>query len=180
MKINKELTISICTSLAIAMFFLLSTPYTRERVAIAESVEEIMPQSSSARIAQKLLQNLEAKNVDAIAELWTQNAIYEMPYALPGNPSQLRGKKAAQQNIIRIISMFDRIEFEQVRFYPTQDPDTVLIETQGNFVVAESGKTYRNQYIAVIQTQNNQIVFLREYFNPLIVAETFGIDLTPN
>lgn len=177
---NNKLIISFCIALVIAMFPFFHASNAQAQISIAESVEEITPQSPSARIAQQFLQNLEAKNADAIAKLWTQEATYEMPYALPGNPSQLQGKEAAQQNIIRITEMFDRIEFEQVRFYPTQDNNTVLIETQGNFVVAESGKAYRNQYIAVIQTQNDQIVLLREYFNPLIVAETFGINLTPN
>lgn len=177
---NNKLTISIGIVLAITMFSFFNTSEVQGQVSITESVEEIMPQSPSARIAQQLLQNLEAKNADAIAQLWTQEAIYELPYALPGNPSQLQGKEAAQQNIIRIIAMFERIEFEQVRFYPTQDPNIVLVETQGNFVVAGSGKAYRNKYIAVIQTQNDQIVLLREYFNPLIIAETFGINLAPN
>ncbi|MDJ0634170.1 MAG: nuclear transport factor 2 family protein [Xenococcaceae cyanobacterium MO_188.B29] len=177
---NNKLTISIGIALAIAMFSFFNTSEVQGQVSITESVEDIMPQSPSARIAQQLLQNLEAKNADAIAQLWTQEAIYELPYALPGNPSQLQGKEAAQQNIIRIIAMFERIEFEQVRFYPTQDPNIVLVETQGNFVVAGSGKAYRNKYIAVIQTQNDRIVLLREYFNPLIIAETFGINLAPN
>lgn len=177
---NNKLIISICIALVIVMFLFFNTSSTQAQISIAESVEEITPQSPSARIAQQLLQNLEAKNADAIARLWMQEATYEMPYALPGNPSLLQGKEAAQQNIIRIIEMFDRIEFEQVRFYPTQDANTVLIETQGNFVIAESDKTYRNKYVAVIQTQNDQIVLLREYFNPLIVAETFNINLSPN
>jgi ketosteroid isomerase-like protein len=174
-----KLITTICTALAVFTFSLLNTSHIQAQVPTSSNIEDIIPRSSAARIAQQLLQNLEQQNADAIARLWDEKAIYELPYALPNTPSQFKGKEAAQQNILRIIKMFEQIEFEEVRFYPTQNPNIVLIETNGNFIVADNGKTYRNKYIAVIEIQNNRIVLLREYFNPLIAAQTFNLNLAP-
>jgi ketosteroid isomerase-like protein len=174
-----KLTTTICIALTVSAFSLLNTSQIQAQISTSDNIQDIIPRSPAARIARQFLQNLEQKNANAIARLWDEEAIYELPYALPNTPSQFKGKEAAQQNILRIIKMFEQIEVEKVRFYPTEDPNIILVETNGNFIVADRDKTYRNKYIAVIEIKNNRIVLLREYFNPLIVAKTFNLNLAP-
>ena len=79
-----------------------------------------------------------------------------------------------------MVGLFNQIRFEQIRLYETRNPNLVIIEAQGDFVVAENGRPYRNTYVFVFQTSGNRVSLIREYLNPLIVAQTFGIDVTPN
>ncbi|MEO1376767.1 MAG: nuclear transport factor 2 family protein [Cyanobacteria bacterium J06635_10] len=124
------------------------------------------------------MQSLEALDTNAISQFWTQDAALEVPLDLEGR--DFPNREAAQAYIEGVVSLFSEIKFEQIRVYDTRNPNVVIIEAQGDFVVAENGRRYQNKYVFIIQTQGNKVRLIREYLNPLIVARTFGIDLTPN
>ena len=142
------------------------------------SVDEIIPRSSATRVVKEFLQSLEAQDTNAIAQLWSQDAAIEVPYDLQGR--NFPNREAAQGYIEQVIQPFSEIRFERIRFYQTRSPNVVIIEGQGDFTLAEDGRSYRNTYISVFQIKDNKISLIREYFNPLIIARTFGVDLTSN
>lgn len=152
--------------------------YLQSQTPIFNSVNEIVPRSPAARVAKQFLQSLEAQDTNAIAQLWAEDAALEAPYDLEGR--EFPNREAAQGYIEGVVGLFNEIRFEQIRLYETRNPNLVIIEAQGDFVVAENGRPYRNTYVFVFQTSGNRVSLIREYLNPLIVAQTFGIDVTPN
>lgn len=152
--------------------------YLQSQTPIFNSVNEIVPRSPAARVAKQFLQSLEAQDTNAIAQLWAEDAALEAPYDLEGR--EFPNREAAQRYIEGVVGLFNEIRFEQIRLYETRNPNLVIIEAQGDFVVAENGRPYRNTYVFVFQTSGNRVSLIREYLNPLIVAQTFGIDVTPN
>ncbi|WP_082650759.1 nuclear transport factor 2 family protein [Mastigocoleus testarum] len=150
---------------------------SQRQIPTFNSVDEIVPRSSAARVVKEFLQSLEAKDTNAIALLWSQDAAVEVPYDLQGR--SFPNREAAQRYIEEVIQPFSEIRFERIRLYQTRNPNVVIIEGQGDFTIAEDGRSYRNTYISVFQTKGNKLSLIREYFNPLIIARTFGVDLNP-
>jgi ketosteroid isomerase-like protein len=150
----------------------------QRQIRTFNSVNDIVPRSRASRLGKQFLQSFEAQDTDAISQLWAEDAAIELPYDLQGR--NFPNKEAAQGYIEGAVALFSEIRFEQIRVYETRNPNIVVVEAQGDFVVAENGKPYRNNYMFVFQTSGNKVKFIREYFNPLIVARTFGIDVTRN
>ncbi|MEL6461939.1 MAG: nuclear transport factor 2 family protein [Cyanobacteria bacterium J06641_2] len=151
---------------------------TQREIRTFDSVNDIVPRSRASRIGKQFLQLFEAQDTNAISQLWTEDATIELPYDLQGR--NFPNREAAQGYVEGAVALFSEIRFEQIRLYETRNPNVVVVEAQGDFVVAENGRPYRNNYVFVFQTSGNKVKFIREYFNPLIIARTFGIDVTPN
>jgi uncharacterized protein len=134
--------------------------------------------STSERIARRFIRQIEAKNLQALSNLLSENVVLEQPFQLPERPNRFEGKQSLQVFFEGINQTFSTIRFENLRTIVSADGRTVTIEGQGNFVIAANGLPYQNVYITVLQIEDGKITGIREYFNPLIIAQAFNIDLT--
>jgi uncharacterized protein len=134
--------------------------------------------STSERIARQFIRRIEAKNVQALSNILAENVVLEQPYQLPGRPNRFEGNLAVQGFLQGINQTFSTIRFENLRTIVSADGQTVTLEAQGDFVIAANGLPYQNVYIIVLQIEDGKITVIREYFNPLINAQVFNIDLT--
>ncbi|MBD2465238.1 nuclear transport factor 2 family protein [Oscillatoria sp. FACHB-1407] len=178
---NRSFPGILCTVVGILpAIALTSIPLTS--AANAEAVPllaQTMPTSStSEQTIRTFIQQIEAENLQGLGDLLAENVVLEQPYQLPGAPNRFEGKAAVQGFFQRINQTFSRIQFENLRVIVSADEQTVTVEGQGNFVIAENGASYQNVYIVVFEMRDGKIGTIREYFNPLILAQTFNIDLT--
>lgn len=174
---NRLLLNSVCAAIAC-----LSTTTTIPDLQAVEPpvFAQTQPtQSTSDLLVREFIRELEAKNLQAVSNLLSENVVLEQPYQLPGRPNRFEGKRSTQGFFQQLNQTFSTIRFANLRTIVAADGQTVTLEAQGNFVVAANEKPYQNVYIAVFQTDGKKITGIREYFNPLIIAQTFNIDLTP-
>jgi len=173
---NRLLLSCICA--AIACF---STAAMLPDLQAAEpplSAQRQPTRSTSERIARQFIRQIEAENVQELSNLLSENVVLEQPFQLPGRPNRFEGKLGVQWFFQGINQTFSTIRFENLRTIVSADGQTVTLEGQGNFVIAENGLPYQNVYITVLQIEGGKITAVREYFNPLIIAQAFNIDLT--
>lgn len=131
-------------------------------------------------LVREFIRQVEAKDLQAVINLLSENVVFEQPYQLPGRPSRFEGKQSTEGFFQQLNQTFITIRFTNLRTIVAADGQTVTIEAQGDFVVAANEKPYQNLYIAVLQIEDGKIAMIREYFNPLIIAQTFDIDLAPS
>lgn len=134
--------------------------------------------SKPTEIVQSALQSFERKDLAALERLLAPNARFDNMLLLPNMPGTFQGREAVMQNFQRLLGTFERIEFVDERVFPSQDGRTVFVEARGNFVVKGTGQPYRNIYVFAFEVVNGQVVAVREYTNPLTIAETFKIPLS--
>ena len=134
--------------------------------------------SNSAEIVATAMNRFENADIGSFAELIAPNARFENVFNLPNTPRTFEGKDAVVANLTGITENFEQIEFVDERLYTSEDGQTVFVEANGNFTVRGTGESYNNTYVFVFEVENGQIVAIREYNNPLIVAETFNIPLS--
>lgn len=172
---NRPLLSGICAAIA---FLSTATLIPAPQAAEPPLFVQRMPTSTSERMAREFIQRIEAKNLQALSNLLSENVVLEQPYQLPGMPNRFEDKWAVQGVFQQINQTFSTIRFENLRLIASADGRTVTLEGQGNFVIAANGLPYRNIYITVLQIEGRKITAIREYFNPLIIAQAFNIDLT--
>ena len=128
------------------------------------------------------LEGLEAKDMEQVNGVWAENGVQEMPYTPPGVdfPSRVEGREALIAQYAGWPENAGRANFtDELVFHETQDPQVVISEYRGVTEVVPTGRTYDQRYIGVFHVNDDgKIERFREYFDPNVFAEAFG--MTPD
>jgi uncharacterized protein len=114
--------------------------------------------------------SLMVKDVQALMDLYAEDAVIEFPYAFD-TPRRLEGKKAIYNYLKDALAQMQDLRFTNIRVYPTTNPNTLWAEVQGEAVITATGFPYQQEYVMQLEMRNGQIVHYREYWNPMIVIE---------
>lgn len=95
----------------------------------------------------------------------------EFPYAPEGFPERIEGKAAIYDYIKDFPDIF---AFTAPTVYRSADTNTIIAEFQCEGYAIATGLPYRQTYISVIETKDGSILHYKDYWNPLVVNETFG------
>ncbi len=146
-------------------------------VGSSSMVVTARPNQRSMQVVEVAIQKFEQMDMQGFEKILAPNARFDNVFALPNTPGTFQGRGAIIANLREISRRFERIEFTDERLYPVQDGRTVIVEARGNFALRGTGIPYRNTYVFVFEVDQEQITAIREYNNPLTVAETFNIPL---
>lgn len=104
--------------------------------------------------------------------LFTDDVVFEFPYAPEGAPRRLDGQQALADHLARI---GPALEFGELTLHAVHPAgDTVTIEFACNGRGLETGAAYKQSYVSVVTLQNKKIAHYRDYWNPLIVLSALG------
>lgn len=134
--------------------------------------------SRSTQVVETAVESMERMDFEAFSQLLASDARFDNVFALPNTPGTFQGRDAVIANIKEISRRFEQIEFVDERLYAAQGGRTVFVEARGNFAVKGTGAPYRNTYVFAFEVNNGQITAIREYNNPLMIAQTFNIPLS--
>lgn len=120
-----------------------------------------------------------AKDFDTFALYVHPDALFDWPYLpLKIFPREVRGREAFIE--ISKAGMADCDGYGHVvdRFYDMLDPDMVIVEYHTDVILPKSGRRYANSYLGILRFEGDEVVYWREYVNPLPVIEAYGLDFT--
>ncbi|MDP9794086.1 ketosteroid isomerase-like protein [Catenuloplanes nepalensis] len=120
------------------------------------------------------LELLSSGRIDEWVDLFAEDAVYELPYALDGEPSRLTGKVELKNYMSDFPKTF-RIEFVDLRFHETVDPSLVVAEARGQNIHLASGRPYNQTYINVVETRNGRFTHFKDFMNPLVLMKALGL-----
>lgn len=118
---------------------------------------------------------LAAQDFEKWIDVWSETAVYEFPYMTGLFPTKLNGKKAIYEAIKGNLEnvKFDR--WSNVQFYPTLDPDTLVVEFRCEGKALKTGRLYNQDYVGIVRVKNGKLEWFREYMNPMILMKAFGV-----
>lgn len=110
------------------------------------------------------------------ADLFAEDGVLEYPFALPGQPRELRGREAIRAyhgGAAGSRRLFDMDGVEAV-VRVTDDPEVVVaqIEHHGRSVV--TGEAYRFRALGVMRVREGQIVSYEDCMDPIATARLLG------
>lgn len=111
---------------------------------------------------------------DEWIDLWAEDGVLEFPFAPPGRRSRYVGKT---EILAYMKPLGGRMKSEGVEYYrvhPMLEPRNTCFEVGLKGQITETGATYVQKYISIVETRDGKIVLYREYWNPLVSIDANG------
>jgi uncharacterized protein len=128
-------------------------------------------------VVQQFFAHLEAMDMEPFFALWASDGRQEMPFAPEGFPSLLDGIDAVRRQYGGLPDAYGRMVFPGLVLRPLEEPGWVFAEYGGQIELL-SGGVYNNHYCGLFHIENGKIALFREYFNPIILQQSFGGNLS--
>ncbi|MEV3965788.1 nuclear transport factor 2 family protein [Nocardia sp. NPDC050193] len=122
----------------------------------------------------RLLDLLLAKDMDAVADLWAEDGTVEFPFAVGASPRRLIGREEIRGYLAGFPAVYDVREIPAITVYPTERPDTAVVEYTAKGFSVRTRDPYQMDYIVVIAVQAGSITGFRDYWNPIANATAAG------
>jgi ketosteroid isomerase-like protein len=125
-------------------------------------------------IIEEFLDALEAMSIERFLNVWHDDGVQIMPYAIDGFPVRLEGKEAIRRQYNTILTKHKSLRIPDRVFYFTNDPARVWVEFRGEVAVKATGKSYSNTYVCLFTLRDGRIIEYKEYSNPVILLNAVG------
>jgi hypothetical protein len=103
------------------------------------------------------------------------NVVFEFPYAGPLElPEKVEGKNNCLEYLRGWYDLFIDFRIFDVKVQSLQESGMYLLEYKTKGFVAATAQPYHQENIAIIRVQDNKIIWLREYWNPVHFYEAFS------
>jgi len=113
-----------------------------------------------------VLATVSAGKFDQLADLVTDDLVFELPYGPAFMPNPINGRNAWNEMQLMTFKLFSSFALELVEVHECLDPDELIAEYSSNAVVARNGNDYQNRYIGVFRFRDGKISHWREFHNP--------------
>lgn len=107
------------------------------------------------------------------ANLFTEDAVQEYPYAPAPFVTKIEGRDAIAAYIENVVKGATNWNFNDFEFSATSDPDVFFVEFNGSALVTSTGKMYNQMFIARITMSGDKIANFKEYWNPTWILDAF-------
>lgn len=116
---------------------------------------------------------IESGDVDALAEFWHDDLVFEAPFSFTGEPSRTDGKSAVYERLSTSYGLVS-MAFHITEIYELGDPNRFLVEYTSDGHMVGSGERYTNAYITLIEYRDGLITRFREFYDSQRCAAAFG------
>lgn len=118
-------------------------------------------------------------DVDALAQHWHEDIVFEAPFSFTGKPSRTAGKQAVYDRLSTSYGLVS-MAFHISEVYELTDPDRFLVEYDSDGRMLGSGERYQNSYITLVEMRDGLIIRFREFYDSQRCAAAFGPLLDPD
>lgn len=133
---------------------------------------------SPAAVFRRATEYLLAHDMAAFTALYADDAVMEFPFAPPGAPARLEGRRAVEEYLSGYTDALDVRRIHDVVVHETTDPDVIVAELAVSGRTLPAGTPYTARYVAVLTISGGLIRHYRDYWNPLAFQATGG-EATP-
>jgi ketosteroid isomerase-like protein len=117
------------------------------------------------------------KELESWKDWFAEDAVWEMPFA----PEPLAKSVPGRQLIGHFIDWFFKsvpdLKIDSLVVHDTTDPELFVLELHGEGTVTQNGNVYANTYCTHMRIRGGKVVLIREYFDPNIVEQAFGVEV---
>ena len=147
-------------------------------IAVVLSVAVPAQATSAGDVVNRFFAALEARDIQALADMFTEDITNTLPYVATGDTSpaamrRFEGRRAVLAYFNGAAERIAQVAFRDAEITFGGDGRTVFVENHGDMVLPD-GRPYRNRYVWRFEIENGQITGIREYFNPVTAAAAFN------
>ena len=120
--------------------------------------------------------SLEKEDVDALVNLFAENAKHINPYASGLFPEGANGKEGIREYWSPVFPSFEGMKFPIDEIYAMEDPSLVFVKYTGRIKLKNDAGYYENNYYSTFKfNETGEITEYVEIFNPITAARGFGL-----
>ncbi|MEM9142163.1 MAG: nuclear transport factor 2 family protein [Bacteroidota bacterium] len=139
-----------------------------------ETIMETAKRNKNSTLA--FFKALENENVEALVNLFSEDAEHINPYASGLFPEGAKGREDIRNYWASVFPNFDGMEFRIEAMYAMEDPNIVFVKYQGRIQLKNGAGYYENDYYSTFKfNAAGKIVEYVEIFNPITAARGFGL-----
>lgn len=124
-------------------------------------------------VFERLLQDISDGAWSELADLYSERAVVEMPFA-PGGPTRLEGREAIRAHFAGAAGGPLELRAGNVVVHDTTDPEVIIGEFDYEGRVTTTGRAFRLANVQVLRIRDGQIVSSRDYHDHLAIAAAVG------
>ena len=122
---------------------------------------------SPRELVERLFRELPARDADAFVELLAPDAVFEIPFVIPGMPTRLVGREEIRAHLAQRWSGISRIEVHGIypQVYETDDPEVVFVENEVDMTVPGAERARVRTSVNVVRVRDGKVTLFRDYMD---------------
>ncbi|MFC3749716.1 nuclear transport factor 2 family protein [Paenibacillus sp. GCM10012306] len=121
----------------------------------------------ATEIVQAFQNHLVARDFESWFSLFSEDAIFEFPYAPEGYTQRLAGIEEIRNYVNELFKLLNIHSFSKPELIVSDDRIVAEYTCQGEVLGTE--KSYYQKYISVIHTRDGKITHFKDYWNPTLL-----------
>ncbi|WP_433893377.1 nuclear transport factor 2 family protein [Streptomyces sp. CA-111067] len=134
-----------------------------------------MPAATPREVVEHLLRLTAEGPAESMADLFAEDAVFEMPFLPPGAPRPEPGREAFRAHLKGAVGLQEFDSIDELHLHQTTDPDVVIAEYRLHGRAVLTGKRFASHLVLVARIHDGLIVRARTYANPLDNAVAFDM-----
>jgi ketosteroid isomerase-like protein len=129
-----------------------------------------------AEIVRRYQQAILDRSADALADLYADDAVHEVPFLFPGISPRLAGREEIRATYRAAwgVSDAEPTAITTVGLHYGDDAETVVMEQVVEGALRSSGEAFRFPGVVVLRVRDGAVVRARDYMDGLAVARALG------
>jgi ketosteroid isomerase-like protein len=143
--------------------------------AAIKKMERAALTEKNKKVVDNFFVALETQQFEMLKKVFAEHGRQINPYSPAGFPKSFDGAEAIYTQYSGLTANFGQMTFPR-QIMATEDPDFFFVKFRGE-IELKAGGTYANDYLGTFHLENGKVIEYTEYFNQIVMAKAFGIDL---
>jgi uncharacterized protein (TIGR02246 family) len=127
-------------------------------------------------LVERLFRELPTRDIELFVSRLAPDAIFEIPFTIPGMPARLEGREAIREHLAQRWQGTSRIEIHEIypTIYETLDPAVLLVENEIDMTVPGVGRARVHTSVNVIHVHDGLVTLFRDYMDTARLSRLVG------
>lgn len=134
---------------------------------------------AGADVVRTYIEIMNRLDLDAFADLVTDDVVVRLPYAPDPVPKVTEGKAGVVGLYGGFPSLVGPLGFHDLEITPLPGDGEFLATYRSDSTMLSTGNPYRNDYISLFTVRGDRLAAFTEYFDPLVFATAGGATVQP-
>ncbi|WP_214416039.1 nuclear transport factor 2 family protein [Sphaerisporangium fuscum] len=122
-----------------------------------------MPATSPRTVVEHLLSLTATGPTEKMADLFAEDALFEMPFLPPGVPTHEVGRETFRAHLASAVDVEEFTGIDQVTIHETADPEVIITEYRLHGRVIATGARFVTGIVMIARVRDGLIVWSRSY-----------------
>ncbi|WP_216893983.1 nuclear transport factor 2 family protein [Nocardia alni] len=122
---------------------------------------------SSRAVVEQLFTQLGTPDATAFADYMAQDAVFEIPFGIPGAPQRIEGREAIREHLAERWSRISGIRIHGVypEVHATDDPELFFVENEVDMTRPDGVRSRSRTSVNTVRVRDGKVTLFRDYMN---------------